>query len=174
MRLWLVLVLVATSLWTPASAADPNDVVPESLRKYWSTLSDIVNAAGNNKVDRALEHAAIDLNPAFRTADERGKFRESFQKLMAQIGKFHSKFESFDIVAVAPISSQAFTVYSIANGDRGPMHTDFDVYFYKGRWHIQGLHFNAGWKRDREIAPRTVYFDKPVVFRLDQAEVASK
>jgi len=169
MRSLAVAVLLIAS---PTLAADPKEAVPESLRKYFVTLADIVHAAGLNRLDRAMEQAAIDANPAFRNPDDRAKFKEGLQKLLGQIGKIRPKFESYDVMAITPISSQAFSVHGVGNGERGPMHIDFDVYFYDGRWHFQGVHYHAGFKRDREIPNRAIYFDKPFVLRLDQAEMA--
>lgn len=153
-------------------AADPQEAAPESLRKYFVTLADIVHAAGLNRIDQAMERAAIDANPAFRNPDDRAKFKDGLHKLLGQIGKIRPKFESYDVVAITPISSQAFSVHGVGNGERGPMHIDFDVYFYDGRWHFQGVHYHAGFKRDREIPNRAIYFAKPFVLRLDQAEMA--
>ncbi len=165
----LVLLIIATT----ASAADPREVAPDSLRKYFVTLADIVHAAGVNKIDRAIEHVGTEANPAFRNPDERAKFRDGLQKLFAQIGRIRPKFESYDVMAITQISSKAYTVHGVGNGERGPVHVDFDIFFYEGRWHMLGLHFNAGMKRDREIPARAIYFDNPVVLQLDQPEVAA-
>mgnify|MGYP006272781891 CR=1 FL=1 len=155
-----------------AHAADPQDAVPESLREYWVTLADLIQAVGNDKIDAALRHASVDTNPAFRTPEDRAKFREGVQKMLAQMGKLRAKFESYDIVAVAQVSSQAFTIIGVGNGHNGPTHIDFDVFFYDGRWHLLGMHYHFGFKRDREIPARATFFDKPVSLRLDRAEVA--
>lgn len=167
--LFLTLMLVTSTSF----AADARDVAPESLKKFFVTLADVVHAAGVNKVDRAIEHVGIEANPAFRNPDDRAKFKEGLQKLFGQIGRMRPKFESYDVIAVTPISSKAYSVHGVGNGERGPMHFDFDVFFYEGRWHLQGLHYNAGFKRDREIPARAVYFDKPIVLQLDQPEVAA-
>lgn len=170
MRHWLAIAVLL--LASSAFAVEPQEVVPDSLRKYWVTLADLVHAAGNNKIDAALEHAAIEANPAFRSPEDRAKFRDGMQKLLVQIGKLRPKFESYDIVAVAPVSSQSFTVIGVGNGQSGPAHIDFDVFYYEGRWHLQGVHYHFGFKRDKDLPARTVHFDKPVSLRLDRAEVA--
>ena len=169
-------VLLTLLLMTcPALAADEQyDRLPTSLQKYFSTLADFVHAAGSNRSDRALETIGVESNPAFRNPEDRVKFKEAIQKLVAQVGKLRPKFESFDVVAVTCTSSQAYSVHGVANGERGPMHFDFEVFYFDGRWHMHGLHFNAGWKRDKELPSRVVFFDKPVVLRLDQPDVASR
>ncbi len=73
-------------------------------------------------------------------------------------------------MATTQVSSKAYTVHGVSNGERGPMRIDFDVFFYERRWHMLGLHFNAGIKRDREISARAIYFDNPIVLQIDQPE----
>ena len=121
MRYAVLLTLLLTT--GPILAADEQyDRLPTSLQKYFSTLADFVHAAGSNKTDRALETIGVESNPAFRNPDDRVKFREAIQKLVASIGKLRPKFESFDVVAMTCVSSQAYSVHGVANGERGPMH----------------------------------------------------
>lgn len=170
MKFLLTTVLLLGSSW--ALAADPLEELPVSFQKFLPTLGDAVHAVGQGQVERSLEALRLDINPATRTTEEATKMREAFLKLLTPVSQLKLKFESYDVMAISLTSSKALTVYGVANGKRGPVHWDFDLFFYEGNWHMHSMHFTINWKRERLIPDRAMYFDKPYVLRLDQREVA--
>lgn len=170
-RLVVASLLLLSCSW--AAAADPLDDLPPSFQKYIPSLANAVHAVGEGRVDQCLDALRIEMNPASRTPEEVAKFREAFQKTLAPVAAMKLKFESYDIIAVSQVSSQSYTVYGVANGKRGPVHWDFDLFHYEGQWHMHSTHFTVNWKRERLIPERSMYFEKPLTLRLDQREVAA-
>ncbi len=169
----LIVASVVLMMSSLTVAADPIDDLPPSLQKYLPTLANAVHAVGEGRVDQCMDALHIETNPASRTPEEVAKFREAFQKIIAPIAAMKLKFESYDVVAVSQVSSQAYTVYGVANGKRGPVHWDFDLFHYDGQWHMHACHFTVNWKRERLIPERSIYLEKPLNFRLDQRDVAA-
>lgn len=157
-----------------ALAAEPFEDLPPSLQKFVPSLAAAVQAVGNGDTNQALQALRLDLNPATNTADERAKFKEAFLKSLSPIASLRLKFESYDVVGVNRLSSQAYSIFGVANGKRGPVHWDFDVYYYDGAWHMLSTHFTIGWKRERVMPERTMHFETPYVLRLEQRDVAAK
>lgn len=133
------------------------------LRDYVPKLARAIELIGLNQAEEALDALEVQTNPGLPPEGVE-KFKESWMKLFVPIGRMKLQFESLDVVAVDRVSTQAYEIYGIANGIRGPVHFDFRVYRYRSRWMVEGFHFRMSWDRDRVIRESATRFPVPVTY----------
>jgi hypothetical protein len=170
----LTVSLLAVCLCLPASAQedDPKFPVP-GLQDYIPKLAAAVRLIGENQVEDAFLELDAEINPAFRVQASLDRFREQWMKLFLPLGRMRLQFESYDVVAYRRVSTQAYIVYGIANGARGPVVFDFRSFRYRGRWHVHGFTFRAvGWEREQKIPADAVLLESPVTYSFGPGQVA--
>jgi len=153
-------------------AAIPTFPIPE-LQAYVPELARAVELIGNNRVEDSFNSLKTELNPAFQNPGAQEKFRESWLKLLLQVGRLRLEFDSYDIIGYYRVSSQSYFLYGIANGASGPVVFDFRVFRYRDRWHVHGFSFNMiGWDRKPVMHKDSVKLAIPVTYPLGDRPIA--
>lgn len=165
----VVLLLFVPSL----SAQEPPPAFPVAeLRDFMPVLAKSVQLLGEGEVEQSLDNLMPVGSPALRTAEEAGRFREIWMKALAPVGRIKLEFESWDVVALSRVSTQAWMIYGVANGKRGPMHIDFRIFRYRGRWHLEGFTFAMNWNREQPIPADVKKLEVPVSYPFGQQAIA--
>lgn len=172
MRILLSVVLLTVSIPAFGQAPPPDFPVPE-LREFVPVLARAVQMLGNNDVEKAFETLVPDSSPAIRTPEEATRFKDQWMKLMNPVGNLRLNFEAWEVVAIHRVSSQAYYLYGVASGKRGPMHLDYRVYKYRGRWHMEGFTFSFNWNRDQPIHADAKKLEVPVRYPFDEQSIAA-
>jgi len=168
----IVLLLMMPALPLSAQEQPPAFPVAE-LQDYMPVLARTVQLLGEGEVERSLDNLMPVGSPALRTAEEAGRFREIWMKALAPVGRIKLEFESWDVVALSRVSTQAWMIYGVANGKRGPMHIDFRIFRYRGRWHIEGFTFAMNWNREQPIPADVKKLELPVSYPFGQQAIAA-
>jgi hypothetical protein len=136
-----------------ASPAKSGEVEPASLgrleKQIVPKLVSAVGELGNGRVESALEKFQEMVGRKFhKTSGPFGQDeREVWRKMFVIFRKTPPKFECVDLIAAQAISTQAFKVSLMANGEPGPVLFQFRVFEYRGKFRLANVHFDSNWNR---------------------------
>ena len=141
-------VVAAASGPVKSAEVDPatnSRVEKQVVAKLVTAIGDL----GNGRIDAALDKFQAMLGRKFQKTT--GPFgqdeRDVWRKMFALFVKTPPKFESVDLIAVQPISTQSFRISMVGNGERGPVMFQFRAFEYHGKFQLANVHFDSNWGR---------------------------
>lgn len=133
-----------------AQAADTSAALTARLEKdLVPPLVTAIGLLGRGEVERAVDQFETLIGRKFRTGNGpfAGNERASWIRTFAPLGKTKLSFENVELIGLQRVSSQAYRICLVGNGNQGPVLFQCRVYEYGGLLRLANVRFDMNWER---------------------------